>query len=140
MPVLSNPRWEAYAQNLTAGMSQRTAYRAAFPNSERWKDKTVDSRACELSKNREIVGRYEELKKEAAFSAGGAVMTRNEKRELLARMARDEELSPSDRQRAIDLDNKMEDEYTSNLRISGDINNPFEGLTTDELKALVDGG
>ena len=140
MPVLSNPRWEAFAQNLTAGMSQRTAYRAAFPKSERWKDTTVDSRACELAKTSEVLGRYEELKNEAAFSAGGAVMTRNEKRELLARMARNEELSPADRQRAIDLDNKMEDEYTSNVRLSGAVNNPFEGLTTDELRALVDGG
>ena len=139
MAVLSNPRWEAFAQNLTAGMSQRTAYRAAFPNSERWKDTTVDNRACELAKNSEVLGRYEELKNEAAFSAGGAVMTRNEKRELLAKMARDEELSPADRQRAIDLDNKMEDEYTNNLRLSGAVNNPFEGLTTEELKALVEG-
>lgn len=137
MAVLSNPRWEAFAQNLSAGMTQRTAYRAAFPNSERWKDTTVDSRACELAKNGEVLGRYEELKAEAAF---GAVMTRNEKRELLARMARNEELSPADRQRAIDLDNKMEDEYTNNLRVSGTVNNPFEGLTTEELKALVDGG
>lgn len=140
MAVLSNPRWEAFAQGLTAGMSQRTAYRAAFPNSEKWKDKTVDKRACELAQNGEVLGRYEELKNEAAFSAGGAVMTRNEKRELLAKMARDEELSPADRQRAIDLDNKMEDEYTNNLRLSGAVNNPFEGLTTEELKALVEGG
>ncbi len=140
MAVLSNPRWEAFAQGLTAGMSQRTAYRTAFPNSERWKDATVDNKAYILAKKGEIMARYEELKNEAAFSAGGAVMTRNEKRELLAKMARDEELSPADRQRAIDLDNKMEDEYTNNLRLSGAVNNPFEGLTTAELKALVEGG
>lgn len=140
MAVLSNPRWEAFAQNLTAGMSQRTAYRAAFPRSERWKDATVDNKAYLLAKNGEIMARYEELKTESAFAAGGAVMTRNEKRKLLAKMARDEELSPADRQRAIDLDNKMEDEYTNNLRLSGTVNNPFEGLTTEELKALVDGG
>ena len=52
-------------------------------------------------------------------------------------MARDEKLLPSDRQRAIDLDNKMEDEYTSNVNLSGNIN-PLAGLTTEELKKLVD--
>ena len=28
---------------------------------------------------------------------------------------------------------------TDELRVSGSVNNPFEGLTTEELKALVDG-
>ena len=67
---------------------------------------------------REIRGRYEELKEQAAQ---GAVMTRKEKREILAEMARDERLLPSDRQRAIDLDNKMQDEYTSKVELSADI-------------------
>ena len=48
-------------------------------------------------------------------------MTRKEKREILAEMARDERLLPSDRQRAIDLDNKMQDEYTSKVELSADI-------------------
>lgn len=140
MAVLMNPRWETFAQGLAAGLSQRAAYRAAFPNSKKWKDKTVDNRACELAQNREVLGRYEELKKDAAYAAGGAVMTRNEKREILAKMARDEELSPQDRQRAIDLDNKMEDEYTNKVALSGTVNNPYEGLTTEELKKMVYGG
>ena len=29
---------------------------------------------------------------------------------------------------------------TDEVKLSGNINNPFEGLTTEELKALVDGG
>ena len=118
MPVLKNPRWETFAQAMTEGCSQWVAYRKAFPNSEKWKDKTVDNRASELWGVREIRGRYEELKEQAAQ---GAVMTRKEKRELLAEMARDERLLPSDRQRAIDLDNKMQDEYTSKVELSADI-------------------
>lgn len=120
MAVLSNPHWEDYAQARVAGLSQRKAYRIAFPTSERWKDTTVDSRACQLEKMPEIKARYEELKDEAANAAGGAVMTRNEKRIMLAQMARDESLTASERQKAIDIDNKMEDEYLT--RLEGSLN------------------
>ena len=97
MPVLDNPKWETFAQARAEGCSQRVAYKKAFPNSEKWKDKTVDNRASELWGVREIRGRYEELKEQAAQ---GAVMTRKEKRELLAEMARDERLLPSEMQSA----------------------------------------
>lgn len=141
MAVLNNPHWEDYAQARAAGASQRIAYRKAYPRSENWKDATVDKRASELERNNgEILGRYQELKETAARAAGGCVMTRNEKRMILAEMARDTELPAADRQRAIDLDNKMEDEYTNNVKLSGNVNNPFEGLTTDELKKLVNDG
>lgn len=137
MPVLNNPRWEDYAQARAAGFTQRVAYRKAYPRSEKWKDATVDNKAYVLEKRGEVKARYEELKEAAANAAGGAVMTRNEKRELLAAMARNMKLPAADRQRAIDLDNKMEDEYTSNVKLSGNVNNPLAGLTTDELKKLV---
>ena len=113
MAALENPHWEDYAQARAAGLSQRKAYRKAYPRSEKWKDSTVDAKACHLEKEGKIVARYNELKETAAFMAGGAVMTRNEKRRLLANMARDKTLPAADRQRAIDLDNKMENEYTS---------------------------
>jgi hypothetical protein len=112
MPALTNPKWEDYAQARASGLSQRKAYRKAYPRSEKWKDGTVDAKACNLEKEDKIRARYAELKDTAALMAGGAVMTRNEKRELLATMARDDTLPAADRQRAIDLDNKMEDEYT----------------------------
>lgn len=113
MAALENPHWEEYAQARAAGLSQRNAYRKAYPRSENWKDGTVDVKACNLEKEDKILVRYRELKDAAAFMAGGAVMTRIEKREILANMARDETLPTADRQRAIDLDNKMENEYTS---------------------------
>lgn len=97
----------------------------------------MDSRASELYNTSEILGRLCELQEQ---SASDAVMTRIEKRELLAEMARDKEIAPADRQRAIDLDNKMEDEYTSKVELSGSVSNPFAGLTTAELKKLVDDG
>lgn len=119
MAVLSNPRWEDYAQARASGLSQRKAYRVAYPNSEKWKDATVDVKASNLEKEDKVQIRYQELKEEAANSAGGAVLTRNEKRIMLAKMARDENLTARERQAAIDIDNKMEDEYLT--RISGDI-------------------
>ena len=120
MAVLSNPHWEDYAQARAKGLSQREAYREAYPKS-RAKDNTVDVKACNLEKLDKIRIRYEELKQEAANAAGGAVMTRNEKRKMLADMARNPELSARERQAAIDIDNKMEDEYIT--RIEADVNN-----------------
>lgn len=111
MAALTNPHWETYAQQRAAGLSQRKAYRVAYPKSEKSQDATVDNKAYLLEKKGEIRARYMELMDEAAHEAGGAVMTRNEKRELLAKMARDETLSARERQSAIDLDNKMENEY-----------------------------
>lgn len=134
MPVLKNSRWETFSQALVAGDSQRIAYKKAYPKAEKWKDATVDNNAYNLAKKSEILARCNELKEAAA---AGAVLTRKEKRELLAEMARNEELLPADRQRAIDLDNKMEDEYTNKVELSGGVN-PFAGLTTEELKKLVD--
>lgn len=137
MAVLDNARHETFAQELAKGVSQRKAYRAAYPKSERWKDTTVDAKACRLAKEDKVKARYEELKENAANAAGGAVMTRNEKRKLLAEMARNNELSAADRQRAIDLDNKMEDEYTNNVNLSTNAKNPLAGLSTEQLKKLV---
>ena len=116
MAVLNNPHWEDYAQARAKGLSQRKAYREAFPKSVNWKDTTVDSKASDLErKNGLILERLAEIKDEAANAAGGAVMTRNEKRQMLADMARNPELSARERQAAIDIDNKMEDEYKTIL-------------------------
>lgn len=140
MAVLDNARHEQFAQELAKGLSQRKAYRAAYPSAEKWKDATVDAKACVLAKDNKILERYREIKEDAINAAGGAVMTRNEKRQLLAEMARNEELSAADRQRAIDLDNKMEDEYTNNVNLSANVKNPLSGLTTEELKKLAANG
>lgn len=63
------PKREKFVQNLIAGMSQREAYRGAFPSSVKWKDSTVDSKASELFGNDEILERYRELQKEFADRA-----------------------------------------------------------------------
>lgn len=63
------PKREKFVQNLIAGMSQREAYRGAFPSSVKWKDNTVDSKASELFGNDEILERYRELQQEFADRA-----------------------------------------------------------------------
>ena len=55
---------EKYVRGLVAGLSQRKAYREAYPSSKDWKDRTVDSRASELFKKSNVLGRYNELMEE----------------------------------------------------------------------------
>ena len=49
MAILKNPRHEKFVQGLIQGMSQRKAYREAFPAASKWKDTTVDVKASKLS-------------------------------------------------------------------------------------------
>lgn len=52
---------EKYINNLVKGMSQRIAYRNAYPSSKKWKDETVDSKASTLLKNEKVKERYKKL-------------------------------------------------------------------------------
>lgn len=52
---------EKYAQGLFAGLSQREAYKKAFPTSKAWKDETVDSKACILAKDEKVMARLDDL-------------------------------------------------------------------------------
>ena len=116
MSILKNPRHEKFIQNIVSGMSQRQAYREAFPSAKKWKDSVVDSRASDLFSGKVLV-RYQELIKQQETEA---LLTRHEKRKLLADVARDKTEKSENRIRAIDLDNKMEGEYTEKLSIDGD--------------------
>lgn len=61
MAALNNPRHEAFVQNLIKGMSQRQAYKSAFPRSKKSPAKAIDNRASALLKKDEVKRRYEEL-------------------------------------------------------------------------------
>lgn len=76
------PKQERYCVNRAIKrMSQRKAYIDAFPSSKGWKSNTVDARACELERERKILGRIEELEaeekerisKEAAWTRNDAL-------------------------------------------------------------------
>ena len=58
------PKQEKYVQGLVAGLSQRKAYRGAYPNSNKWKDKSVDEEASKLFAIPKVRTRYNELMNE----------------------------------------------------------------------------
>lgn len=63
------PKQEKYCQARARGLSQRQAYREAYPASEKWKDSAVDSAASRLEANSKVLARLEELQQEAAAQA-----------------------------------------------------------------------
>ncbi len=58
------PKQELFVQGIISGLSQRQAYRQAFPTSKKWKDSTVDVKASELLQNGKVLVRYRELLKQ----------------------------------------------------------------------------
>lgn len=69
------------------------------------------------------------------------IMTVRERRAILSDIARDPEQKPGDRVRAIDALNKMTGDYITKVEgnISAEVSDPFEGLTTEELRKLAEG-
>ncbi|RGX53178.1 hypothetical protein DWV16_17150 [Anaerotruncus sp. AF02-27] len=79
-----NAREEKFVAALVAGDSQRAAYRKAFKQSRKWKDATVDTKACLLWKQDKIQERYFEVREEVARAAHdeGIVTAKDILREL----------------------------------------------------------
>ena len=79
----------------------------------------------------------EELQEKAK---GNRIMTAIERREFLTSMIKDGAVKDTDRLKALDILNKMDGEYTQKVEVNGNINsNPFENLTTEELRKLAGG-
>ena len=141
MGVLDNERYEKYAQELHKGLSQRKAYREAFPQSVKWKDSTVDNRASELYKTSEILGRLQELKE---ATANESIMTAQERLEFLSGIVKDinkekivveteegekifeKPANLGKKMKAIDLMNKMQGVYVT--KVEGSIGVKLEDL------------
>ena len=66
--MLTAPQ-EKYCQARARGLSQRQAYREAYPKSAKWKDSAVDSQACRLEALPKVSARLEELQEAAAKEA-----------------------------------------------------------------------
>lgn len=133
---------EKYCQNRISGMmTQRKAYLDAVPRSRKWKPETVDSKASTLERSEKVRARLAELRGKVREieeeRAENACLTRVKKRQILAELATDADASASDRCRAIDLDNKMQGEYVEKVNVSGELNNPFAGMSTEDLLKLV---
>lgn len=135
MAELKNARHEKFAQELALGKSQRIAYRSAFPNSVNWKDSTVDVKASVLAKDDKILVRLKEL---AEIATNDAIMSATRRKEWLTEIMLSPEEETKDKLKACDILNRMEGEYLDKVEMSGQINNPMAGLSTEELKKLID--
>lgn len=102
---------EQFAQNIINGMSQADAYRSAYPT-QRGSDKTIWANASRLMKNSKVIARVEELRDK---SAGPAIMSAQRRLEWLTETITSEEVSVSDKLRAIDIMNKMQGEYVQKV-------------------------
>lgn len=73
------PKEEKFCKNLEIEkMSQRKAYRDAFPSSKEWEDSSVDVEACKLANASKILQRRKELRDaETATMQKEAKWTRN---------------------------------------------------------------
>lgn len=58
------PKQELFVQGIISGLSQRQAYRKAYPSSKKWLDSSVDSKAAVLLQNVKVLSRYRELLKQ----------------------------------------------------------------------------
>lgn len=123
MAVLSNAKNEKFAQGIFEGLSQRKAYRAAFPSSVKWKDATVDNRASELYNTDEILGRIKELQESAADAS---ILSVIERKKWLSGVIESFDERTENKLKALDLLNKMDGEYTT--KIEGSITTKLEDL------------
>lgn len=137
MAELKNANHEAYAQGLAAGKKQKEAYIAAYPRAQNWKDCTVYSRSSELARRPDVIQRVEELRQSATSAA---IMTITQRKEWLSGLIQNVEEATPNRLKALDTLNKMDGAYIEQINVNGSINNPFSGLTTEELRELVRDG
>lgn len=67
---LSNPKHESFCLIWHESGNKSKAYRESHPNSLKWKDETVHNKASALSKQGEVLARFNELQDEAIKTHG----------------------------------------------------------------------
>ena len=145
------PKQEKFVQNLIKGMSQREAYINSY-NASKMKDATIDNKASILFKKGEIRARYGELVKGLEDTA---IMNAQERMKWLTKVVKgdvkekytywdngeqyegEKEADLTTKIKAVDTLNKMDNSYQQNVKISGNINNPYANLSEEELRKLV---
>jgi len=118
-----SPREIAFAENLLGGMNQTEALSKAAPELvKRWKTKSLTGRASSMSRDPRI---REYIKKELDHRADmrrlreDQVLTRMEKRGLLAKCARANSVDWSQRLTAVKVDNEMSGDAM--VRVEGEV-------------------
>ena len=142
---------EKFVQGLVSGLSQRQAYIQAY-STKNMKDATIDNNAYKLMQNNEISTRYKQLmdehKKKALWTREEAINDLKWLKEQAKRSILDEKFdngyvrqgSATAFINAIKELNSLEDIYpdkTQNINLSGSVSNPYDELTADELRALI---
>ena len=95
----------------------------------------ANARAYELLENVGVAEHIRELNEKAQDER---ILTARERQAMLSDVARGK-YATQDRLRAIDILNKMTGEYVTKIEgsVSANVNNPFEGLSTEELRKLA---
>ena len=107
------------------------AYRAAFPNKE--SDSSIQANGHRLLDNPEVQEYLEYLRKPLELAA---INERQQKRDILWDWINDSSLPKKERMRALDMLNKMDGEYSTNLNVN-DTKSDISKLDTDALMKLI---
>ncbi len=139
---------EKFVQNLIKGMSQREAYRDAYPSSKKWLDTSVDCEASKLFADTKVSQRYKELQEKAS---NAAIMSAIERKQWLSDVINNEQKEEvyieqdgieqlaykknadlNTKMKAMEMLNKMDGIYTT--KIEGNVNISYE----EALKSVSD--
>lgn len=139
-------------QGLIAGLSQRQAYIEAGYSTKNKTNNYIDVEASKLFKNPKVFQRYNELmsqhKEKALWTREQAVNDLIWLKEQAKKSIKEQDDgyirqgTSTAYVNAIKELNALEDIYpdkTQNININGELNNPFGGLTTEQLARLADG-
>ncbi|MGN0693744.1 MAG: terminase small subunit [Lentihominibacter sp.] len=137
---------EEFVQNLINGASQREAYKKAY-NAENMKESTIDSKASRLFKNQKVRARYDEIQERMRErQETKTILTTEERMEWLTKVVSGEikeehilkegknyvqvmkPVRVDTKLKALDLLNKMDGNYKTNIEGSLDINKKLEDL------------
>ena len=128
-----NARQKSFCEFYVAsGNATESAIKAGYS------EKTARSIGQRLLTNVDIKKYIKELQEKAKESR---ILTAREKREWLSEVIKNGNEKLQDRLKALDILNKMDGDYVEKVQLSGEVktSNPFEGLTTEELKKLANG-
>lgn len=112
---------EKYCQNRIKGMSQRQAYRDAFPNNS--SNETIDAKASVLEKTDKIQHRLAQLR---AKLEKKNILSVQQILEILTKDAQSGELKAQDRHRAMDMILKVNGAYVQNLNMNANVDMKVE--------------
>lgn len=108
---------EAFARALANGANYGDAYRLVYATSSQPKNfhRLAGMRVARLPKVATLI---REIKARACYAD---TLERAQKRKLLRKIAEDTRAKPMDRLRAIDLDNRMTNDYQQTVRVEGEV-------------------